>query len=291
MKFVRFFVGLAVLAAVGFGWYWWKSGGSQKGLEALGLQEVTVPAGLEIQLLLLEGLDAGGSKVGDEVQMGVLEDVKHHGSIVIARGARAFGKVAKSRGASLAGALTNQPARLEIELQHLQLADGRKVALVNEKREKVYAFTQANTAERVEASKVDRLWDNEAAKKTLTDIKESVLEGKALPDSQKAIAEVLEDAGLNKSKDLATGKAPQSDSLTLEKAMAAMQSGSVGSLTGFDAVLAAQALGEIADLASSVDHKLRGVFKGRTIRATIGTPLTVKTGEPFKVMVKQKKQS
>lgn len=245
---------------------------------------VKIPAGTQVPLILLEGLDAGGSKVGQKVRLAVSEDVKLGDHVVIFRGTEVSGEVTESRGASLMGAVGNRPARLAITLGELKLAGNKEISLKGDKGA-VYTFTQASTADRADSAKLERLWEDSKSREALEKLSEDLKAGKNPAEQEAALKQFAEGLGLETTRELTEKPVEPGRNLTLGSALNALQRGDLAGLAGVDAVLAAQAVGEIADLASSVDHKLRGVFKGRTIRATIGTPLEVKTGETVTVEV------
>jgi hypothetical protein len=250
-------------------------------------QALTLPKGTAVELILLEGIDAGGTKEGETVDMGVLKDVKVNGRVVIPMGAKAVGEVAKSRGASLLGAMANKPARLSMTIKHIVLANGQEIKIAGQDGKEIYEFTQENTADRIDAAKIDNLWNDNGARNALTEIAKGALTGKSLQSQESEVKLLADRLGLEKTKALSTDPGSAAKDVSLEKVLAAMADNDTGGLDGVQAVVLAQAVGEISDLASSVDHKLRGVFKGRTIRATIGTPVMVWTASDEKFGVKK----
>ncbi len=275
MRFWKALLGLIVLAGFGYAAYSMRTNDGKLPWETArtGPRDVTLPARTQIQLILLEGLDAGGSKEGDKVSLGVLEPVKVGGEVLIPLGTKAIGTVVESRGASLLNAVINRPARLAIRLEAVEL-DGQRIPIVTQEGDALFQFTQENTAERIESAKIDRLWNDPEARNALIAIAESSVTGKNLDERQKELRQLAERLGMDKTTDIVQGN---NVGIDLSSAITMLRSGNASSLTGVEAVLAAQAAGEIADLVSSVDHKVRGVFKGRTIRATIGTPIVVYT--------------
>lgn len=283
MKALKALIGLAVLGGFGYAAWTLRANEGQFPWEGPKTVTVTVPAGTAIELVMLESLDAGGSKIGEEVELAVAEDVVVEGRVVLARGTRATAVVSQSRGASLFAALGNQPARLAMTLGEIKLEDGRTVALTTAGGAPVHEFTQANTADRVDAAKLARLWQEPKSKAALTEIAKASILGQPLAIEGEDLATVSKSLGLEKTTALAQSPAQGVGGLTLGKTLDAMTAGSAAGLAGADAVLAAQAIGELAELAGSVDHKLRGVFKARTVRAPIGTPVAAQTAGPFSV--------
>ncbi|MBL8069185.1 MAG: hypothetical protein JNM28_12100 [Armatimonadetes bacterium] len=283
MKWWKAFAGIAVLS--GFGYVVWAQANTghmpwEKAIAGSSKPApVSLPKGTPVELILLEGIDAGGTKEGETVDMAVLKDVVIQGKTVIPLGTKAVAEVSKSRGASLLGAVTNRPARLEITLKYIILQGGRKIPISLEKGEFTYIFTQENTAERLNAAKVDNLWNDPGARDALIGIAKSAVDGKGMADGQAQFKNLADRLGMEKSKQLSENP---TSGLTLDQVLGAMADNDTGSMQGAQAVLLAQAVGEVSDLVSSVDHKVRGIFKGRTIRANMGTPVMVWTAETEK---------
>lgn len=281
-------IGVAVLAVGGIGWALGSGVLGAKAPEGPKERVVSVPAGLEVPLLVLETIDAGGTPEGEEVQLIVSEDVFHDGEVVIAKGTRLSGEVSQSRGASLMSAMANRPARLAMTLPSVPVLGGDSVAVLamdEDGEDAVWTFTQKNTAERVDATKIDALWSDEGSREALAAIADRMMKGKDLDGVEKELMAVAEALELDKTSEVVLRQQGDRSGLTMGKAVDAMVEGNLGRLAGADAVLAAEALGEVMDLVSSVDHKVRGIFKARTVRATVGTPVRVKTAEGFEVRV------
>ena len=284
MKALKVIGGLAVLGAFGYGAYSLGQGTLKiPGIGTAKKQVVIVKPGTEITFVLLETLDAGGSKEGETIDLAVMNDVLVGNAIVITKGTRAHATVTRSRGASLANAVANRPARLEMEFGKLTLADGRKIDLTGMSGEDTYEFTQENTADRIDAASIDKIWQNPKSREALADIVEKIENGEKVDESREDFKKLSQELGLKKTTEIMDEPGKSSKKLSLGTALDAFTRGEVSSLVGMDAVVAAQAMGELTDLVSSVDHKLRGVFKQRTIRATIGTPIQAKTTESFQI--------
>jgi hypothetical protein len=293
MKYWKALLGLLVLSAAGFAFVSMRQNEGKLPWESQiarvipQLKEAQLPAGTPVELILLEGIDAGGTKEGETVEMGVLKDVKVDGRIVIPMGARATAKVTKSRGASLLGAVANRPARLEITLESITLGSGLIVPIEIEKGDAIHEFTQENTAERIDAAKVENLWNDSGARDSMIKIAEGTIKGQPLERQHEEVKQLADRLGLEKTKELTTNPTKE---LTMERILAALAENNAADIGGIDSILLAQAAGEVSDLVSSVDHKVRGIFKGRTIRANIGTPVLVRTvkAQTFPAITKEK---
>jgi len=288
MKTWKAILGVLVLAGFGFLAYSMRTQNGKLPWEAGATQgatmTITLPVKTQIETLLLEGIDAGGTKVGEEVSLGVLKDVKAGGKTVIPLGSKVIAEITKSRGASLFNAIGNTPARLEMTVKHVELADGRKILVTASGGKDVFVFTQENTADRIDSAKIDNLWNDNEARNSLLKIAEGAVTGRGIAEQQKQIKTLADRLGMERTSELASEPGKSVQGLDLVSAMDMVRRGDTGSLDGVQAVLAAQAVGELADLTSSIDHKVRGIFKGRTIRATIGTPVLLYTAkaEEFK---------
>lgn len=251
---------------------------------------VVVPAGTPVSLLLIDNLDAGGTKVGRTVGLLVTEDLVVDGEVVIRKGTPVTGEVTLSRPASLANALANRPARLGIRFSETESVTGGVVKLVpfgeDAKPDGSYEFTQKNTAERVDAAKIERLWAEPESREALANLVDRFAQKDGLAGADKDLRAIADQLGLQKTQEVVNQQNQDASGLTMGKAVDAMVEGNLGRLAGADAVLAAQALGELTDLVSSVDHKFRGMFKARTVRANVGTPVPAVVEEGFSVVVR-----
>ncbi|MCW5936131.1 MAG: hypothetical protein KIT11_02345 [Fimbriimonadaceae bacterium] len=293
MKWVRAILGLGVIGGVVYGAYAWKENRLPVELPAMLKPAPVVHAALEegadVPLLLLTPLTSGGSKVGDEVKLVVRDNVKSKdGHTVIAQGTLVEGKVARSRGGTVASALGNQPARLVVELGSVQTVDGQKLALSSGQGEgqAEYEFTASNTRLDQDTADIQALVnDPEARDYLLALVKGETPQGKE-PDQK--LKKIAEKHGLGRTEKLIQKQGRNEGSGTWADAIKGLQSGNVGSLAGVDLVLAAQAAGEIGDLVGSVDKTLRGTFKGSNIKASVGTTVHAKVADDATVTIREK---
>lgn len=293
MKWLKFAGGLAVLAA--FGYAAWQVGGGGTNLPFLKPQpkSATLPAGSQVSLMLMRSLASGREQKGDRVPMVVAKDVTGpDGSVLIRAGAPAMAEVTWSRGSSAATQLINQPARLEIELVSVALADGQTVALTTKKGGKStsYALTRQNTDSQDATDAVEALWKHQETQGALTALQQRLTgenpnsEIKA-PDLQKALQDVARQMNMpNTQGAIQNPKAWDSLTSTIQKA----QGGDFTGLTSGELGLALGAIGELGRLAGTVDKSLKGMIKGRNIVAPVGLPLTAYTAAPARVDLSKK---
>ena len=273
--------GLVVLGLFAGGLYAWKSGLLHK-LKAKKPKVLTLAPGTPLPLVLVDGLSSGGSKTGQQVTLLLTEDVKLGKRVVLERGTKVMAEVTKSRGATAMTAVANEPARLEITLKPVTMKDGKTINLRGTDGA-VFEFTQANTAGRKDASKIDRLWETPEGRTALEGLKSSATDGgPRLPDPQ-SLRKVADAIGLEKTKKFLDAPRGTAEPLALDKLVGAIGHGDLLTLSGVDQVLGVQALGEIASVGKAVDDKIRGIFKGNNIEAPIGTPVTAKTAEKYQI--------
>ena len=281
-------LGLAVLG--GFGWFVYQAKQGQ-GLpfEVPGMvaaKPVELRKGTEIELLLLTPLTSGGSEVGDPVKCVVAKDVTAgDGRVLVAEGTVVEGKVVRSRGGTLAGSLTNQPARLEVEIGEVQTVDGKKVALQGKGESGRHSFTQANT--KGGGNVVDLAQDPEA-QAFLRSAVERMAKGETLPPAEQKqadaeLARLAERYDLESTKRLLKGDKGPERSSGAQGVLDALQKGDFGGLAGHEVVLGVQALEEIANLGAGLDKSLRGAVKGSNVKAQVGTRVTATTAKAVTV--------
>ncbi len=245
--------------------------------------EVRLERGTPVELLLLTPLTSGGSKVGDEVKLVAAQDVTApDGRVVVAQGAPARARVAQSRGATVVSVLANQPARLALEGLSVEAVDGQSLALGGPDGEVTFSLTQANTRPEGAAPDLGALATDPEAQAYLKGLAARALSGKApTPQEERAgqeqLRRIAERHGMpSTEKMLGDPKKGTSDTAgVIER----LQQGDVSGLTGVELVVAAQAAGEVLNLASTVDQSLRGIFKGPNVRANVGTVLKLEFAE------------
>jgi len=286
MKALKVIGGLAVLAAFGAGYYWLRSNDVRLPVDEPRI--LKLPAGQPVNLIVVEPLSSGGSEVGEEVDLIVAEDVKVDGTVAIRKGTPAKGKITRSRSGSIVSALSNQPARLEMELTSIQ-ADGKTIPIVPAEAD-VHAFTQANTARKEPDADIEEAMKDPEKRKLLEDVV-SRLAGKEKVSATDLVGLDLEalndsftlpetDRFLNEVRNVRPGaKSGESSRDSAERIIGGLVSGRLTDVAGIDPVVIARALGEVGNLGRKADQKLRGVFKGRNIWVEIGTPVPAKTAK------------
>lgn len=252
---------------------------------------VEVKEGTEIPLVLLTPLESGGSEEGKTVRFVVADDVKVGGRTVIEQGAIAEGRVARSRAGTLAGAMMNQPARLEVDLDSVKTADGGLVKVRAVAPGHPHEFTQANTKIDSKANVADALTDPQA-RELVVNAAKGLVSGKDVSDGDKTKAdaqlkELAQRYGLESTKELLNDpKSKVKSAGDIAGVFESVQKGDFSSLAGVDLLLAAKAAGEIVELGSGIDKTLRGIFKGSNINARVGTPVTAYLAETKSIVPK-----
>lgn len=292
MRWFRLVLGLLVLGAFGYGVYAWRSGT----LAVPGLPAAQPPAllkaGTPIALLTLQELTSGGSQEGDEVTLVVTEDVKDHmGRTLIPRGALAKGVVTHSRAAHLASAIVRQPARLEVRLMDVETVDRGKAHLCSDVADPAegYDFTRANVSGGADGSLLRSIWQDPETRQILTDLANGTVGNEEArkrlsEDANASLGKIAEKLGLEKAQEWLESRDRKSgNKLDVGSAIESLRKGDYQSLPSDDLILAAQAIGELVDLATNVDRQLRGMLKGPNIKAKVGTPIKAFVAEDVKV--------
>lgn len=246
-------------------------------------KQVAVAQGTKVELMLMQPLDAGGSEVGLKVPLALAEDLMVDGQVVARKGTVVEGKVTRSRGASVAAQLIRQPARLEIEVGELATTGGDALALAG-----TYEFTRENTQADVRQSRLETAWDTPEGREALSKLAERLADGDRGarlddPETEKALALLAKDLGLEDTRRLIEGDGASEG---LAGTLRALEKGNLSTLAGGELSLALGAISELGRVAGSVDRTLRERVKAPTIRAPIGTRLTVEVAEAAEVAVR-----
>src|SRR5258706_13569353 len=97
-----------------------------------GQDTFTIPGGTQITARLASQLDSGQVRVGDQVTMDVVEDLKIQGAIVVPRGSIVMGHVTEAKGARKMG----RGGKLNISFETVTAGDGTKVPVTGDRLEK-----------------------------------------------------------------------------------------------------------------------------------------------------------
>jgi hypothetical protein len=97
-----------------------------------GQERITVPEGTQIMGRLAIQLDSGQARIGDQVTMDVLEDLKIQNAVAVPHGAIIMGHVTEAKGARKMG----RGGKLEITFETVTAADGTKIPISGERSEK-----------------------------------------------------------------------------------------------------------------------------------------------------------
>lgn len=244
---------------------------------------VAIAAGAPVRLILLRKLDSGGSDVGASVPLMVAEDVRSpDGTLLIRRGAPAEGSVGLSRAAGALSALVNTPARLAVRIERTWAVDGTEVPLCAQidDPEAGYAFTRENTGTIGGGVDLDKVWAKDAAQPILQRLSENLEEGRSVdlsdPEVQRTLRDVARELDLDATaRLLQDGELQRADDLLAQ----VRKGGTAAALINGAALPTIGAAIELANLAGNVGSRLGGIFKGRNIRAHVGTqvPATVRS--------------
>lgn len=282
MRWVKAVLGLLVLGGFLYGASKWRTGELEVPFVPRPLSPVTVKAGTPVTLLLITPVASGGSKEGDSVRFLVAEDVHAGGGVVLGQGTVVSGKVSQSRSGSVAGTLTNRPARLVVELGALKAVDGTEIALKGNK-EGSFEFTKANTKR--EARHVVEAIEDPDARKYAEQLYGRMLKGEKLTEAQKSEADkmlgnLVERYNLKNTSDMIGGG-------SRHNGVERLLQGDVKGMTGGELAVAVAAVGELADLLGGADKAVQRMFTGSNIAAPIGLEVKVTTAKEASVRPKK----
>ncbi|MCL4284953.1 MAG: hypothetical protein KJZ62_07600 [Fimbriimonadaceae bacterium] len=273
---------VAVLVAVSGLWGCGSTGSDAPQPESK-VVSIDLPAGAEVELLLLTKLEAGQAKKGDEVPFLVARDVLDPaGNVAIERGAVVRGIVEGSRSEGTLSSMLNQPARLSVAIRPLALENGLSAGLASrsdDESDTIIEFTRENTTPK-KLNSEDRI-DTDAEAKLLAEALERAFNGEELTeamtevDKDQLLRDIASRYGLTETKAYVEG--PRGSVSLLSETLRSLQRGNVTSLSGGEVALAVAAISELADFAGSVGSRLSRSLKGRTIRAYPGTRVKVYT--------------
>lgn len=93
-------------------------------------QVVSVPQGTEVRLRLTENISSADAKIGDRVNMAVLEDVTIGGVVVVHSGAAARGEITVAHGKRRMG----RAGAVSLRVDSVQASDGSTLKLTGDER-------------------------------------------------------------------------------------------------------------------------------------------------------------
>jgi len=225
--------------------------------------------GTEVPLILLTELSSGGSAKGTETAFMVTDDVLSPDSrVLIPKGAIAYGKVEWSRAAGAISQFLNEPARLAVSIDRTVSVDGQTISLKAARDGESYHFTRENTIASVAGDKLNKLLEDENAKKSLQQLLDG-LSGSDMGDPN-SIADLADALGLKSTSELA-----RTNSINdLKDVLKGISAGEVARIATGQSTLVIEAIAELAGLRKAVGDRISGLFKGRNIKAFPGTPIT-----------------
>lgn len=210
--------------------------------------------------------------MGREATFVVASDVMVGEHIAIPEGTQVKAIVTASRGAGALSSMLNEPARLSVEFGPIDLGSV-SVALANPERKgtAIYAFTRENTGIPANSFLAEAMKneDKKAALAALADLVEGAsADGRRIDDEK--LRELVDELRLQRVKsmiDSADSAERKSDQIA--GIIRALRTGA--SLSTGDIGIALGAIEELGGVAGEVTGTLKGIFKGRNIRAYVGT--------------------
>lgn len=255
-----------------------------------------VAKGTPVEFMMMAPVESGDCKPGTLIPMIVADDVKVDGYVVIPSGTSVFAEVSKSRAAGALSAMLNEPARLEVKFQPIE-ADGYTISFSADgaKEEPIdYAFTRDNTGKPETGEPLDAALKNAATRKLLEELSDALETGRTPDDLAARIAgdaevgRLLDQMALGRAKEMVSKEeSPEKGYRRLLDVTNTLREGDLSKLAGADVALAIAAVEEIGGLANRVNGTLKGIFKGRNIRAHIGTRVRAYVHEDVQVPLKR----
>jgi hypothetical protein len=236
--------------------------------------------GTEVPLILMQQLSAGGSQVGEEVAFMLTEDLKAaDGSVLVPRGAIAYGRVSWSRSAGALSKITNEPPRLAITVDRTTSIDKRTVLLEVTEDGEPYQFSQKNTSPIRASAGIDQALKDDQTKSELERLFRA-FEGDSMGD-ERVIRELAEKLGLKSTEKMAREHSIRD----IESIVKQIVQGEATRVVGGQTTLIIDTIAELAGLRFSVGDRIAGVFRGPTIHAYPGTPVTAYVAEDMDIRI------
>ena len=250
---------------------------------------ISLSEGIEIPLILARNIEAGKDAKGTTVPFIVSQDVTAPDqTVVVPKGTVCYGKVIWSRNEGTLSAVMNQPARLDIRIDYVTLKDGQKVNLAIEPGQDTdtYEFTRANTGKVDESPEALQAWSDTEKQKLMTTLIQLIDRSKKSdlsndPQTDELLTRISKDLNLSYS-GLEKGSKERVSSLlgTIGNGELNIDKLAKAALPEITALI------ELTKLTGFVGKQIGGVLKGRTIKAYMGTPVTVytKSTQQFTIM-------
>jgi hypothetical protein len=282
MRYQSAFATLAMLSFVG---------GCNTVVPEAKMRNLTVAEGTPVKLILLQELHSGREEEGAEVPLMVAENVvAPDGTVVIQKGTLAKGTVSWSRSEGTVSRFVGQPARLSITLEETLAVDETTVPLRAAKdataEDQRYHFTVKNTGHVDLGRRMEQIWEKEASREMLSQIYEGFEGGRMpnfeSPQTKDALRQLADDLKLE-----GVARVIEQDQVReMNALLQALRGGNAAkTILSGNALLAVAGVMELANVAGSVGQRLGGMFKGRTIRAHVGTEVQGFVAETVEVRV------
>ncbi|HJP84224.1 MAG TPA: hypothetical protein VJ835_12050 [Fimbriimonadaceae bacterium] len=245
-------------------------------------QAIHLEKGTKVNLILAKQLNAGEANEGEYVPFLVSEDVMSGGKVAIPKGSVVAGNVTWSRSEGTLSGLVNKPARLEVQIEKLNLGNRNiKMAADLEHPEEPYEFNRENTGKpTADDAKVDELLKDELNRRFAEKLDE-LFQGKSPElsgtEAQDTLKKIAGEMGMtDTTRLLDQGK---SDVTAIGSTIERLQRGDLSGLATGDLSLSLGAVMELANLVGRLGDRFSRALKGRTIRAYPGTKVEAYVAE------------
>lgn len=249
----------------------------------------TVPADTEVELITLQAVSSDGSDVGDKLTFVVGSDIKStDGNVAIPEGTKVQAVISKSRGANALSGLINQPARISVELNPIEVSEGQTIVLSGnvDDNPSEYAFKREDGLPSGDPQVLKDMMQDAATQQLFKDLGDAIERGENPQDLASRLSEnpafkmMLEQERMKYSKRFSNSKADAEAGVQdLLKSFSEIKKGNLAAVSDMDVSLILSAVGEMGSMVEDAQDTLKGVMKGRNIRIPIGSRIKVKTAQ------------
>jgi hypothetical protein len=245
------------------------------------LPPAILPAGTALRAVLLKSLESGVDPSGTQVPALLIDSlVDKNGYILIPAGLTTVGTVTWSRRGTAFTAVANQPPRMDVRFDTLELPDGTKLPITIDEEGapgQSFSFTRTNVPRMRDVPSVEgRL--NERERSVLAKLQDTFTDSKTKPSLSEDDFRILE--SLAEKFDLAELSALKKKSgLTIRDLVSLLAAGS--NVTGGAGAVAAA--GQLVTLLGEAGRVLGGVLKGPNVRVPVGTPVILRLSAEVQV--------
>ncbi|MEO7453589.1 MAG: hypothetical protein ABIV13_02365, partial [Fimbriimonadales bacterium] len=199
--------------------------------------------------------------------------------VLVPRGAIAYGRVNWSRSAGALSKITNEPPRLAVTIDRTTSIDNRTVMLQATKDGEPFHFSRENTKPFSTSTFVGDVLKDTQTKEQIERLFKA-FEGGSMGD-ERVIRELAEKLRME-----STQKMAKDHSIgDIEGIIKQVIDGGATRIVGGQTALIIDTIAEVAGLRFTVGDRIAGVFRGPTVHAYPGTPITAYIAESIDITI------